>query len=555
MRNKIKIHTISSLEKVFPHGGFEENNYEKGIALKGETLSYQIAYRSEINLDLKIKVIASDSLKKYIQVRRVGLAPSEFPCYLDCDDYVLSRKPGLYPDPLYPLGGNEILKTYGGQWRSLWISVRIPDDANGGEEVITVEMTGEDKRVESSSSFSLVVAESVLSKQKLINTQWFHGDCLANYYGDDVFSENHWKRLKEQFENCTAHGMNMILTPIFTPPLDTKIGEERETIQLVDIYLDSDSYLFGFSKLNRWIDMAQETGFTYFEISHLTTQWGARYCPKIMAVEKGETKKIFGWETEALSTEYLAFLDQFLPALDNFLMKKGLKDNVYFHISDEPEKEHLEQFKKISHEIRSRLEGYKFIDALSDLEFYKSGTVPTPIASTDHIEPFAKAGIKELWAYYCCAQHKKVPNRFFNMPSARNRIMGMLLYKYEIKGFLHWGYNFYYSQYSLKKINPFLDTDAHRGFPSGDAFLVYPGEDGPIDSIRHEVFYEALQDLRALELLESLIGRDKVISLIENGLDNPLSFEIYPRSARWLLKKREEINKQIMGIINEQSKA
>ena len=34
--------------------------------------------------------------------------------------------------------------------------------------------------------------------------------------------------------------------------------------------------------------------------------------------------------------------------------------------------------------------------------------------------------------YYCCAQSSLVPNRFFAMESARNRIMGVLMYLYGI---------------------------------------------------------------------------------------------------------------------------
>ena len=61
----------------------------------------------------------------------------------------------------------------------------------------------------------------------------------------------------------------------------------------------------------------------------------------------------------------------------------------------------------------------------------------------------------------------------------------MQLYKYKIIGILHWGYNFYNSQFSLEKINPYQVTDAGGAFPSGDAFLVYPGEDRhPEESIR-----------------------------------------------------------------------
>jgi hypothetical protein len=74
---------------------------------------------------------------------------------------------------------------------------------------------------------------------------------------------------------------------------------------------------------------------------------------------------------------------------------------------------------------------------------------------------------------------------------------------------------------------------------------VYPGEQGPIETLRLEVFYEALQDLRALELLESKIGRDRVVAMLEEGLDKPITFSEYPTDAAWLLDKRELINRAI----------
>ena len=106
------------------------------------------------------------------------------------------------------------------------------------------------------------------------------------------------------------------------------------------------------------------------------------------------------------------------------------------------------------------------IDALSDYAFYEKGLVEHPIPANNHIQPFIDHGVPGLWTYYCCAQGVDVPNRFFAMPSARNRIMGVLMYLYEIRGFLQWGYNFYNSGFSRKHIDPFSDTHADYSFPS-----------------------------------------------------------------------------------------
>ena len=122
----------------------------------------------------------------------------------------------------------------------------------------------------------------------------------------------------------------------------------------------------------------------------------------------------------------------------------------------------------------------------------------------------------------------------------------MLLYKYDAKGFLQWGHNFWYSQYSRKPINPFEVTDAGGSFPAGDSYMVYPGKDGkPLNSLRHLVFFDGFQDLRALRLLEGLTSREYVLNLIEEGLDIPLSFKTYPHEQEWLLGLRERINNEI----------
>ena len=132
------------------------------------------------------------------------------------------------------------------------------------------------------------------------------------------------------------------------------------------------------------------------------------------------------------------------------------------------------------------------------------------------------------------------------MPSARNRILGVQLYLYDIKGFLQWGYNFWNTQFSKKHIDPYAVTDAGLAFPSGDAFLVYPGQDGaPVESIRMLVFQEALQDLRALRLLESLTSRQAVVELIGSLTDTPITFTQYPKEDGWLFAMRRKVNEAI----------
>jgi hypothetical protein len=557
MKNEIDFQTISlsSLSKVFADEEPQEAAYSQASALRGEVFAFQVAFTAD-QLLKKVRVQVESTLGIPVTIRSVGLVPAEMPCYSNSDENVLRTAPGLYPDPLYPLENN-MVTVIPGQWRSVWIDVQPDASVSPGKHTLKLYFESSEGEKLGEETLELTVLAAQLPKQKLIHTEWFHTDCLATHYKVDVFSEAHWKLIGDFVETAVKHGINMILTPIFTPPLDTAIGGERPTVQLIGIEVLqgnlgrgltghlSASYRFDFTKLERWVELGRSKGVEYFEFSHLFTQWGAKHAPKIVASVKGEEQRIFGWDTDASGSVYREFLEQLLPELDLAIQRLGIAESSYFHVSDEPTLEHMESYKQASEIVGKHLSAYPIIDALTDITYYEQGFVKKPIPANNHIEPFLEAGVPGLWTYYCCDQGREVSNRFFNMPSARNRIIGLQLYKFGIEGFLHWGYNFYFSQYSIKPIDPFRVTDALHAFPPGDSFLVYPGEEGPIESIRLEVFHEALQDLRALELLEQYIGKERTVELLEEGLAEPITFSQYPQSKAWMLEVREKINRAI----------
>ena len=375
-------------------------------------------------------------------------------------------------------------------------------------------------------------------------------DGLIQYYGVDFASEDYWRIVEHFIIAATDLRVNMLLTPVFTPPLDTTVGGERMTVQLVDISKDNGRFHFDFSDLLRWCELCRKHGIEYIEVPHFFTQWGAEATPKIIAAVDDREERIFGWNVPATDPSYREFLEAFIPALRAELADYDYPDSkVYYHISDEPGMHQRESYAAALDVVSGLLEGCQIIDTLSDYAFYQEGLVKLPIPANDSIQPFIDNGVELLWVYYCCAQGYKVPNRFFSMPSARSRIHGVLMYQYGIQGFLHWGFNFYNAQYSNRPINPFITTDAGRAFPSGDPFLVYPGEDGePLSSIRAEVLRSAFDDIRALELLEGLTSREQVMSLINQDLTHPLTFTDYPQESAYLLDLHRKICQTIEQV-------
>lgn len=550
MRAKI----ISSLEKCFPDETVAQKEaFSKASMLKNERFSFQVCYDCEESVDAKQIVYFSveSPFKDAVRIYKVKCIPSMMPVYRQhFDEDYLRTQPGLYPDLLEPMGERDRLPA-SNVLNALWVEVDPQAHFPAGFYPVSCVFTDESGERVAEVSLNLEIIDAVLPPQEILFTQWFYTDCLLQYYEAQAFDERHWQIIENFMENAHRYGMNMILTPVLTPALDTYAGGERPTTQLVEIKLENGEYSFDFSRLGRWVDICDRVGIRFLEINHFFTQWGAAACPKVVATVNGEEKRIFGWDTPSDSEEYRKFLYALIPQMLRYLReeKNGADIRCHFHISDEPQPWDMERYCKLSAMIRPLLEGYPVIDAVSDFDFYANGATTCPVPAMDHMDAFLAREVPNLWTYYCCAQNVDVPNRFFAMPSCRNRIVGVQFYKFQIAGFLHWGYNFYNNQYSYAAINPFLCSDGECFSPSGDAYSVYPGTNGqPWPSLRQAVFYDALQDLRALNLCQQLYGREYTMALVEEGIE-PISFSSYPRNDAYLLNLRRKVNEAIKAKI------
>ena len=545
MSTQIKI--LSSLEKCFLDESIEQKPaLKEASCLRGEDFHFTLAYTAQKdggwNLCRYGELICRSVLD--VSFERIEHVPVRIPCYPERnDDNYLRKAPGLYPDLLIPMEEGEAVQVIKGSLCSIYGTVHMPASTKAGGYEIEVGFKMEDGE-EITEKLALRVVDAVLPEQRVSVTQWVHYDCIAGAHGLEIFSEEHWQAIENYLSTAVAHGINTVLTPVLTPPLDTAVGGERPTVQLVDIEKTESGYIFGFEKLRRFVALCEKLGVKAFEISHFFSQWGAYHAPKVMATVGGEYKRIFGWETDAAGEEYVSFLRALIPALLAEAKVLGIENRLMFHISDEPGVKHLEQYKLVKSNIADLLEGYPVYDALSDFDFYESGVVANPIPASDRIEPFLGAKIENLWTYYCCGQWKDVSNRFIDMPLARTRVIGTQMWKYNIAGFLHWGYNFYYTRFSKREINPFVITDGDAFVPAGDTFSVYPAPGGkPYRSLRLVAFAQALADMRALALAESLCGKEAVLALVD--AEGEVTFSSYPKTAEYLLSLREKVNAMI----------
>ena len=529
----ITVRLTDSLTPVFP-GRFDGPTLSSFSLCRNEPFSFQMAYRITEGPEKSVPFFVRVETELPLSCYYVGCVP-----VIHTDFPPLEPTPpvGPYPDVLMPKavnppltrvetwgevryyesGEKTALFAYNDSWQALWFTVNENGaELPAGTYGVRMELFSRKREKVGEASLSLEVLDAVLPPQTLLYTNWFHCDCLADWYHTEIFSDRFFEIMRDFVRKAARNGMNMILLPAFTPPLDTPAGMERMTAQLVRVTVEDGAYRFDFSLLERFIDLCREEGIGYFEHSHFFTQWGAAHAPKILADTGSGEVRLFGWDTDALSDGYVGFLRSYLTALRGFLREKGLEKNVLFHVSDEPNASNFRAYEAAFAKIADLLEGYMVGDALSDVRFFESGLVKLPIASAPHAADFVGRG-GDIWVYYTGADvGNGMSNRILTISRERNRSLGVQLYKSGAKGFLHWGYNYYYGELSFGLADPFLTPTG--GYPNpATSYCVYPAPDGTAyQSVRQKIFAEGLVDMRALQLLESLSGRPVCEAVIEN---------------------------------------
>jgi hypothetical protein len=517
-----------SLKRYYPTSPVENRDDLFLEVARHERASFQVVIKNGLEV---AEVGASvDPLSGVTaQVRSIGYVPlahfnSDTPQKeLEGVGYV----PGFVPDPLF----DETTVTAGPlETNAFWVTLRIARDAKPGSVTLPIKVTmGLAKKT---LTVRLNIHKAVLPARKDFPvTHWFYTDALCDYYKVEPFEEAFWPIVDRYMANMMDHGEDVLHVPIFTPPTD---GVKRPT-QLLKVTRNGDKYVFDWSDVKRYIEMAKANGFHKFEWAHFFSQWGCKSALRIYETPQEDEKLLWPAQTEATSPVYRDFLEQFMPEFEKFLDAEGVREGSLFHISDEPDGDDaLKNYRAARQMIREIAPWMKVMDALSHIAFAKEGLVDYPIPSIRVAPEFVKAGYP-AWAYFCSGPRGEYLQRLLDTPLAKIRMSGWLLYKLGAKGFLHWGYNYWYVSQTRSLLDPFMEQ-AGAIWPSwgtGDPFLVYPGRKGPIDSIRWEVFAESLQDYALLQAA-GVLRSDKALASLRN-------YAKFPKNAEWILRARKEM--------------
>lgn len=541
-RGEARFWLESSLKRIFPNSPEGSAEPLRMIAARNERISFQACVRNLRTASVLVKA-AVDAGGWKTQIRRVGyVAMPHLNTDVPKEEIDGIGHIGLFPDPLYPEDTAHIGPE---ENAAFWINVTVPADAKPGPRTIRVTLTVENefrfpgwqnpKPVSVDMEVRLDVRPLVIRPRRDFPvTQWINIESIWDYYRIEPFSERFWELADAYLADMVAHGIDCIYSPIFNNrheimPRPGQLLRVRRTAP--------DKYEFDFTDVRRWIRIALKHGANYVEWTHLFTPapTSGRHPQRVF--ERWEKTGDMLWPPETLATSdtYRKFLEQLLPQFRDVLAEEKVLEKSFFHCADEPDgPEQTADYRKARAMLKEIAPWMKVLDAMSDTSFATEGLcdMPIPSIATAHIFDEAKC---PHWVYFCCGPRGEWLQRLLDTPLPKIRMSGWLFHKLQAKGFLHWGHNYWYRFCTGDIADPFQDTAVGfwPGLPYGDPFVVYPGADGPIDSIRYEVFAESLQDYALLQSA-GIKPDDKL-------LEKLVSYAVFPKSEDWLAQARKAV--------------
>jgi len=502
-----KVWFENSLEKVFPEDDPEPSGQTQPLArialAKNESESLQIVFRPEtaaldalsLNVsDLTEKTSGATLSAENIALHRVTFYPVRVPTHYE-------GPTGLWPDPLTPYAP---ARAEAGRCAPYWITVYAPADAAPGvyEGIITASATGVEPW-----QFTLRV---------------------------EVFD----------FALPT------------TPALKTDFGFWPENAL-------SMSQRFGYKGSAEQLNAAYQANaikhrVTLRTLAQLPSE-SADYAASLKAFEP-KLKRLLAQGTATISVP-ASLLDtpEQLRMANAFVKEQGLVGRAFCQIADEPERPAWQRLFDTMTKWRAEAPDIPLMLTTYGMQpfFHEAASiwaVHTPLMDTlnnkavlDHIT--SEDG--EVWWYVNHTPPRPYANFFIDFAGVEHRTLFWQTWALGIKGMHYWNVN-----YSEGGVNPLINqldvTPAN-----GDGFLIYPGPEGPVNSVRWEIVRDGIEDYDYLVLFRQLMKKAEqannraLLTKVQeayNLKDVVPDLVTFPRDPNVLTAKREAIARAIVML-------
>ena len=499
LEQELVFKAVDPLEKIFKETAFFRDIDPVAHVARGEHASFQLVVRSqeEFVSDLKLEVLdlsnGTDALTD-IKVGYVGYVSVGRNTPNHSRDR-LRPISGLYPDPILE---KEHIDLMANETQPIWVTIPIPTNASPGTYEGKVKLSGrmDGKTFEVFRSIWVEVYPVTVENTRLWVTNWYNTSPENIQHvmkGEEVepYNEAYWTFVRMLAAKMAAYRQNV---SIISPLRLSEFGMDAEGNYTVD-----------FSNFDKTVDIFIEEGVIgRIEGGHIGTRaagWVSDFVVFAPVIEPDTTYlKKFSIENDTARTFYASFI----PALTKHLKEKGW-DGIYMqHLMDEPIPENVDTYIDVANYIGKLAPDLKIVEACHSKDVNNTVDIWVPQLDYMHLDyDFYKERAEkgdEIWFYTCLNPKGEYANRFVELPLIKTRIIHWINYRYNIPGYLHWGFNFW------RGGDPFDETtsiqlESGTILPGGDAWICYPGDHKILSSIRLEAMRDGIVDYELLSML------------------------------------------------------
>jgi hypothetical protein len=459
---------------------------------------------------------------------------------------------GAVPDPLLE---EQPFQPPRGIAPMLWVTISVPrakTPAGTYRAILTAESNGRAATL----PFTLEVFDFALPEMSYLKTSfWLFRHTVRNYYGLKSVPFEHYRKY---LDRCLEARLSPIdAAEFYDQPFRQVVRDEKGELQ-VD-WTESDHYLA----------YCLERGMTAFHVGdlHFTASYFRSLPVRDLKTGKTETLKL-----TPDSQQYADTVKRFFRLAREHYTKRGWADRAYLQGHDEPDLDpkllaEIRRFYELAREGWPGLRTLITAPPQTHTALHKSVGIwcPLTIHYTEAEADKRRQQGEEVWWYVCSTPTAPWANFWLDQPGAAHRVLFWQTFARRADGLLYWGAN-HWPAFDARTAKP---APAEKRWPAapwgdhgrnGDGYLLYPGPDGPLTSLRLEIIRDGVEDYDALRMLEELLRQkgDRVPAAVRERARQALtvspevfaSMTRYPADAGAMVKRRRAVNELIVVVSN-----
>lgn len=431
--------------------------------------------RGEVDVEADSLAALSAALVERIDVVEPGGAPTG----------------GTTGDPLTPLPA----EVDAGEARSLWCTLSLPADAATGlhEGDLRVLLDGKEL---ASFPLQLRVRGPVLpaqSERDFTLDLWWHPDAIADAHGLALFSEEHWQACRPYLADLADRGQRVVNTVVTEDPwLIEDDGEEVPQTashygSQVGWSWDGTEFAFDFTTFDRSVLEHERAGIA--GPIHLFAMIQFRLDERLTYLDTRSGEQVTE-RVELGDARYREAWGAFLLAMHEHLQEKGWWERAALAFDERP-KDLMEAVYDVIREVAPMWDGRTSLAAnsLAEADIARSISFNHSFLADVPAEIIAsRRAAGEPTLFYTFYEPVR-PNTVTASAPMSSRMLGWEVARYDLDGYLRWTYNSWPADVA--------EHPSHR-YGQGDEYLVMPGEEGPISTLRWESFRDGIDDAEIL---------------------------------------------------------